>query len=119
MDLLTFALLLLVLLCLLLGAGLVILVLLAFLGNVRAALITALVIPLSMVVAIVAMLAWGVSGNLLSLGALDFGIIVDGAVIVVESCVRRLAAQHKRHLQHRDQIERIVMQDRLNVPRLS
>jgi heavy metal efflux system protein len=78
---------------LLLGAALVILVLLAFLGNVRAALITALVIPLAMIVAIVAMIAWGVSGNLLSLGALDFGIIVDGAVIVVESCVRRLSEQ--------------------------
>jgi cobalt-zinc-cadmium resistance protein CzcA len=80
---------------LLLGAALVVLILLAFLGNVRAAIITALVIPLAMIVAIVAMMSWGVSGNLLSLGALDFGIIVDGAVIVVESCVRRLAGRQR------------------------
>jgi cobalt-zinc-cadmium resistance protein CzcA len=76
---------------LLLGAGLVVLVLVLFLGNVRAALITATVIPLSMMVAVIAMQGWGISGNLLSLGALDFGIIVDGAVIVVERCVRRLS----------------------------
>lgn len=80
---------------LLLGAALVIVVLVLFLGNVRAALITAAVIPLAMVSAVVAMQAWGISGNLLSLGALDFGIIVDGAVIVVERCVRRLSAQCK------------------------
>jgi cobalt-zinc-cadmium resistance protein CzcA len=76
---------------LLMGAALVIVVLLMFLGNVRAAIITAVVIPLAMGVAVLAMRAWGVSGNLLSLGALDFGIIVDGAVIVVERCVRRLS----------------------------
>jgi cobalt-zinc-cadmium resistance protein CzcA len=79
---------------LLLGAALVIVVLVAFLGNVRAALITAAVIPLAMATAVLAMSAWGISGNLLSLGALDFGIIVDGAVIVVERCVRYLSARH-------------------------
>jgi cobalt-zinc-cadmium resistance protein CzcA len=69
----------------------VIVVLFVFLGNLRAALITACVIPLSMLFTITGMVEWGVSGNLLSLGALDFGIIVDGAVIIVENCMRRLA----------------------------
>ncbi len=79
-----------------LGAMLVIVVLFLFLGNLRAALITACVIPLSMLIAVTGMVQWGVSGNLLSLGALDFGIIIDGAVIIVENCVRRLAIrQHE------------------------
>jgi cobalt-zinc-cadmium resistance protein CzcA len=79
-----------------LGAMLVIAVLFLFLGNLRAALITAFVIPLSMLFAVTGMVAWGVSGNLLSLGALDFGIIIDGAVIIVENCMRRLAIrQHE------------------------
>ena len=81
---------------LMVGALLVILVLFVFLGNIRAALITACVIPLSMLFTISGMVEQGVSGNLLSLGALDFGIIVDGAVIIVENCVRRLAErQHE------------------------
>ena len=81
---------------LMLGALLVVVVLFVFLGNLRAALITACVIPLSMLFTITGMVEWGVSGNLLSLGALDFGIIVDGAVIIVENCMRRLAArQHE------------------------
>ncbi len=81
---------------LMLGALLVILVLFLFLGNVRAAVITAFAIPLSMLFAITGMVEQGVSGNLLSLGALDFGIIVDGAVVMVENCLRRLAArQHE------------------------
>ena len=81
---------------LMLGALLVVVVLFVFLGNVRAALITACVIPLSMLFTITGMVEWGVSGNLLSLGALDFGIIVDGAVIIVENCMRRLAVrQHE------------------------
>ena len=54
-----------------------------------------MVIPLSMMVAVIGMHLWGVSGNLLSLGALDFGIIVDGAVIVVEQCVRRLSIRQQ------------------------
>ncbi|MBY6185245.1 CusA/CzcA family heavy metal efflux RND transporter [Marinobacter hydrocarbonoclasticus] len=77
------------------GAVLVIAVLFLFLGNIRAALITALVIPLSMLFAFTGMAANRVSGNLMSLGAIDFGLIVDGAVIVVENCLRRLGmAQH-------------------------
>lgn len=78
------------------GALLVIIVLFLFLGNIRAAIITACVIPLSMLFTITGMVERGVSGNLLSLGALDFGIIVDGAVIIVENCVRRLTErQHE------------------------
>ncbi|HVE08979.1 MAG TPA: CusA/CzcA family heavy metal efflux RND transporter [Paraburkholderia sp.] len=73
------------------GAVLVIAVLFLFLGNVRAALITALVIPLSMLITFTGMASAKISANLMSLGALDFGIIVDGAVVIVENCVRRLA----------------------------
>jgi heavy metal efflux system protein len=81
---------------LVIGGVLVIAILFWFLGNVRAAIITACVIPLSMLFAISGMVERGVSGNLLSLGALDFGIIVDGAVVMVENCIRRLAArQHE------------------------
>jgi cobalt-zinc-cadmium resistance protein CzcA len=72
------------------GAVLVIVVLLIALGNFRAALITALVIPLSMMITIWGMVQSKVSANLMSLGALDFGLIVDGAVILVENCVRRI-----------------------------
>jgi cobalt-zinc-cadmium resistance protein CzcA len=73
------------------GALLVIAILFLFLGNLRAALITAAVIPLTMLMVFTGMLKAGVSANLMSLGALDFGIIVDGAVVIVENCVRRLA----------------------------
>lgn len=72
------------------GALLVIVVLLLLLGNLRAALITASIIPLSMLLTITGMVSNKVSGNLMSLGALDFGLIVDGAVIIVENCIRRL-----------------------------
>ena len=66
------------------------------LGNMRAALITAAVIPLSMLLTITGMVQGRVSGNLMSLGALDFGLIVDGAVIIVENCLRRFGeAQHR------------------------
>lgn len=78
------------------GALLVIAVLFALLGNIRAALLTALVIPLSMLFTITGMVGNKVSGNLMSLGALDFGIIVDGAVIIVENCIRRLAEDQHR-----------------------
>ncbi|TBW11737.1 CusA/CzcA family heavy metal efflux RND transporter [Azotobacter chroococcum subsp. isscasi] len=71
------------------GALLVIVVLFLLLGNFRAALITAAVIPLSMLLTVTGMLRGGVSGNLMSLGALDFGLIVDGAVIIIENCLRR------------------------------
>lgn len=83
------------------GAILVIVILFLFLGNIRAALITAAVIPLAMLFTFTGMVANQVSANLLSLGALDFGIIIDGAVVIVENCVRRLAhaqAHHKRPL---------------------
>jgi cobalt-zinc-cadmium resistance protein CzcA len=74
-----------------LGAALVIAVLFFALGNVRAAIITALVIPLSFLFAASAMNRFGISANLLSLGALDFGLIVDGAVVVIENTLRRLS----------------------------
>ncbi|WP_285412432.1 CusA/CzcA family heavy metal efflux RND transporter [Variovorax sp. efr-133-TYG-130] len=73
------------------GAVLVIAILFLFLGNIRAAIITALVIPLSMLFTFTGMVNQKVSANLMSLGALDFGIIIDGAVVIVENCVRRLA----------------------------
>ncbi|WP_127025959.1 efflux RND transporter permease subunit [Rheinheimera mangrovi] len=79
------------------GAVLVVVILFLFLGNVRAALLTALVIPLSMLFAISGMAANKMSGNLMSLGAIDFGLIVDGSVIVVENCLRQLGlAQHQQ-----------------------
>ncbi len=73
------------------GAVLVIAVLFLFLGNIRAALIAAMVIPLAMLFTFTGMVQYHVSANLMSLGALDFGIIIDGAVVIVENCVRRLA----------------------------
>lgn len=78
------------------GALLVIVVLFLLLGNIRAALITAAIIPFSMLLTITGMVQTRVSGNLMSLGALDFGLIVDGAVIIVENCLRRFGeAQHR------------------------
>ncbi|HEY1130528.1 MAG TPA: CusA/CzcA family heavy metal efflux RND transporter [Roseateles sp.] len=73
------------------GAVLVIVILFLFLGNIRAAVLTAMVIPLSMLFTFTGMVQQKVSANLMSLGALDFGIIIDGAVVIVENCVRRLA----------------------------
>lgn len=73
------------------GALLVVVVLFLLLGNFRAALITALVIPITMMITASGMLKAGISANLMSMGALDFGLIVDGAVIVTENCLRRLA----------------------------
>jgi cobalt-zinc-cadmium resistance protein CzcA len=75
------------------GALLVIVVLFLLLGNIRAAIITAAVIPLSMMLTITGMVQNKVSGNLMSLGALDFGLIVDGAVIIVENCLRRFGQE--------------------------
>ena len=77
------------------GALLVIAVLFWMLGNIRAALITALVIPISMLMTAIGMVRLGISGNLMSLGALDFGLIVDGAIIITENCLRKLA--EKQH----------------------
>jgi cobalt-zinc-cadmium resistance protein CzcA len=88
------------------GALLVIVVLFLLLGNLRAALITAAVIPLSMLATITGMVRTGVSANLMSLGALDFGLIVDGAVIIVENCVRRLShAQHEGRLALKERLQ--------------
>ena len=78
------------------GALLVVVILFLLLGNFRAALITALVIPIAMLMTITGMVENKVSGNLMSLGALDFGLIVDGAVIIIENCLRRFGMeQHK------------------------
>lgn len=90
------------------GALLVIVILFLLLGNFRAALITALVIPLSMLMTSMGMIRAGISGNLMSLGALDFGLIVDGAVIITENCLSRLA--------HRQQHEgrMLTLQERLH-----
>ena len=79
------------------GAVLVIAILFLFLGNIRAAIITALVIPLAMLFTFTGMVTYRVSANLMSLGALDFGIIIDGAVVIVENCVRRLAHAQEHH----------------------
>ncbi|ONG37149.1 cation transporter [Alkanindiges hydrocarboniclasticus] len=78
------------------GAILVIAVLFLFLGNIRAAIITACVIPLSMLFTLTGMVQQQISANLMSLGALDFGIIIDGAVVIVENCIRRLAEEQHR-----------------------
>jgi len=78
------------------GAALVIVVLFLFLGNLRAALIAALVIPLSMLFTFTGMVANHVSANLMSLGALDFGLIVDGAIVIIENSIRRIAHEQER-----------------------
>lgn len=79
------------------GALIVIFVLVVFLGNLRAGLLVASVIPLSMLFAVCMMNLFGVSGNLMSLGAIDFGLIVDGAVIIVESVLHRIAQNRDLH----------------------
>nr|MBA2727847.1 CusA/CzcA family heavy metal efflux RND transporter [Parachlamydiaceae bacterium] len=77
------------------GALLVIVILFAMLGNFRAACITALIIPLSMLLTAIGMVKTHISGNLMSLGALDFGLIVDGGVIITENCIRKLGEKQK------------------------
>jgi len=81
---------------LLFGAGLVVIVLLFLLGNIRAAIVTALTIPFALLFTFLVMKPLGISGNLMSLGALDFGIIVDGTVIVLDNCVRYIHEQTKK-----------------------
>lgn len=88
------------------GALLVIVILFILLGNIRAAILTALVIPLSMLFTITGMVHYKISGNLMSLGALDFGIIVDGAVIIVENCLRRLAEEQQKMNRYLNKNER-------------
>lgn len=97
------------------GALLVVVILFALLGNWRAALIAALVIPLSLLMSAIGMNAFGISGNLMSLGALDFGLIIDGAVIIVENTLRRLSErQHKegRLLLLRERLEEVIASSR-------
>lgn len=93
------------------GAVLVVAILFLFLGNVRAAVITALVIPLSMMFAVSGMVANKISANLMSLGAIDFGIIVDGAVVIVENCARKLS------LAQRENGRALTRSERLDVVR--
>lgn len=93
---------------LVMGAVLVIVVLLLLVGNVRAALITAIVIPLSLLFTFITMRKFGISGNLVSLGALDFGIIVDGAVIVLDNCVRHI---HERTKELKRNLTALELQD--------
>lgn len=91
------------------GALLVCVILFLFLGNIRAALITAMVIPLSMLMTITGMVTNKISANLMSLGALDFGLIVDGAVIIVENCIKHLG--EKQH-----EVKRLLaLEERLKV----
>src|SRR6202043_593441 len=78
-----------------LGALLVVLVLFLMLGNFRAALITAMVIPITMLVTATGMLEGKISANLMSLGALDFGLIVDGAIIIAENSLRHLSRRQR------------------------
>ncbi|MCC6424140.1 MAG: CusA/CzcA family heavy metal efflux RND transporter [Phycisphaerales bacterium] len=94
------------------GAILVIVVLFVLLGNFRAALLTSLAIPISMLLTATGMVQSGISGNLLSLGAIDFGLIVDGSVILVENCLRRLAErQHElgRKLTLRERLDTVFV----------
>ncbi len=94
------------------GAVLVVVVLFVMLGNIRAAIITALAIPLSMLMTVTGMVQGKISGNLMSLGAIDFGLIVDGAVIIVENCLRHLAErQHelKRTLNLGERLETVAV----------
>ena len=99
------------------GAAIVILVLILLLGNWRGALLVAAVIPLSMLFAAILMRVFNVSGNLMSLGALDFGLIVDGAVILVENAVRRVALwQHERgRVLNADELKETIVSSSLEV----
>jgi cobalt-zinc-cadmium resistance protein CzcA len=91
------------------GALIVVFVLVVFLGNLRAGLVVASVIPLSMLFAIILMNVFGVSGNLMSLGAIDFGLIVDGAVIIVEAVMHRLS--HSKHFSAVKQLSQDTMDE--------
>ena len=91
------------------GALLVIVILFLLLGNIRAALITAAVIPIAMLFTITGMVTNKVSGNLMSLGALDFGLIVDGAVIIIENCLRRFGHEQHRLGRLLDKPERFTL----------
>lgn len=99
------------------GAGLVILFLLLLVGNLRAAIITSIVIPISLLITFILMRYFNVSGNLMSLGALDFGIIIDGAVIVVENCVRKLRNKSKEFQREltRDEVRNFITEATIEI----
>src|SRR4029078_1343816 len=97
------------------GAALVIVVLILLLGNWRGALLVSSIIPLSMLFAAIMMRIFNVSGNLMSLGALDFGLIVDGAVVMVENTVRRRA--EAQHAGSHEPPERTILESCLEVGR--
>ncbi len=101
----------------LIGAALVILFLLLLVGNVRVALITGVVIPLSLLLTFIVMKAFNISGNLMSLGALDFGVIIDGAVIVMDNCVRHIRneQQKSQYPLSREKIASIVTQATIEI----
>jgi cobalt-zinc-cadmium resistance protein CzcA len=94
------------------GALIVIFVLVLFLGNLRAGFLVASVIPLAMLFAVIMMNLFGVSGNLMSLGALDFGLIVDGAVIIVEAVMHTLT--HSKHFTHINKLSQDKMDEEVN-----
>lgn len=96
------------------GGVLVILILLLMLGNIRGSLLVAVVIPLSLLVTFISMRFFNVSGNLMSLGALDFGLIIDGAIVVIENITRRLSSLRKRD---KMEIERTIKEATLQVVR--
>lgn len=99
------------------GAALVVIILVLLLGNVRGALVVALAIPLAMLCAIIGMNRFGISGNLMSLGAIDFGLIVDGAVVMIENAVRRLAEarMHKGSTLTREEVRHSVWEAAIEV----
>lgn len=102
---------------LLMGAGLVVVILLLLVGNARAAIITAVTIPLSLLFTFIVMKWQGISGNLMSLGALDFGIIVDGTVIVLDNCVR-LVHEKTHHLKRalsKDELKETIVEATLEI----
>jgi cobalt-zinc-cadmium resistance protein CzcA len=98
------------------GALIVIFVLILFLGNLRAGLIVASVIPLAMLFAVILMNYFGVSGNLMSLGAIDFGIIVDGAVIIVEATMHHLYRKKNNGQLAMDNVEKLSIASEGNLP---
>jgi heavy metal efflux system protein len=99
------------------GACLVVLILLIIIGNFRVAMITAITIPLSLLTTFILMRYFGISGNLMSLGALDFGIIIDGAVIVIDNCVRYVAdrAQKKGRELTREEVRNAVVDATIDI----
>ncbi len=97
------------------GALLVVVVLFLFLGNIRAAILTAAVIPIAMLMTITGMVQTKTSANLMSLGALDFGLIIDGAVIIVENCMRRLGDAYSKDGHKDDHKEGLSLNERLAI----